>query len=262
MPGYKIAYEPNLVPSPELMSLEIPPVLEDWFRWSEEWSMILRIYGSLSKDSSILEIGCGLGRIAFPLRYVLFDGLYCGFDIAKRKIDFLNKHFSVAHPQFQFKWVDIKNTHYNPGGVVEAKDFTFPYTRQVFDIVFGASLFTHMIPENTARYMRETKRVLKPAGRALFSFFLLDNYDRLRSRRLEFSKPSFNFDHEYQDYGNGFAISDPSDPELMTAYSRRLITTLADQAGLQIIDPILPGLWSNRFENWVGAQDVVVLGHK
>ena len=41
LPQPEIAYEPNLIPPLELMAQEGIVVLEDWFRWAEEWSMIL-----------------------------------------------------------------------------------------------------------------------------------------------------------------------------------------------------------------------------
>jgi hypothetical protein len=62
--SYEITWEPKIIPTPELMSLEIRPNLEEWFRWGDEWSFILRAHGGARIDSSILEIGCGLGRIA------------------------------------------------------------------------------------------------------------------------------------------------------------------------------------------------------
>ena len=57
-------------------------VLEEWFRRAEEWAMILRVYGQLRLTSSVLEIGCGFGRVAFPFRYVFsMQGSYDGFEI-------------------------------------------------------------------------------------------------------------------------------------------------------------------------------------
>jgi hypothetical protein len=89
--SYGIAYDPDLVPPLDLMRGEGIDVLEEWFRWGEEWSMLLRIYGCITGQSNVLEIGCGLGRIAFPLRYVLSsEGSYDGFEICKPKVEFLS----------------------------------------------------------------------------------------------------------------------------------------------------------------------------
>jgi tRNA1(Val) A37 N6-methylase TrmN6 len=76
-------------------------VLEERFRWAEEWSMLLQIYGRITRNSSVLEIGCGLGRIAFPLRYLLsLEGSYDGFEICENKVRFLEQTFHQAHPNF------------------------------------------------------------------------------------------------------------------------------------------------------------------
>jgi SAM-dependent methyltransferase len=234
-------------------------VLEEWFRWGEEWSMLLRIYGRITRSSSVLEIGCGLGRIAFPLRYILSrDGSYDGFDICENKIRFLERTFDDIYPNFRFIWANVCNTYYNPKGEVRATDYRFPYRRTSFDVVYAASVFTHMLPEGVAHYFEESASVLKPGGRCVFSFFLLDNYRPGQPRPLGFAGASFNFDHRYADYGNDFATVVPDNLEQMTAYSVRLIEKFAARVGLEL-DPPLPGLWSGSAPTWVGAQDIVVL---
>lgn len=161
-----------------LMRTEGIDVLEEWFRWAEEWSMLLRVHGPLARDAAVLEIGCGLGRVAFALRYLLSEhGRYEGFDIVRDKIDFLKAEFEPRHPNFRFTWADVQNTYYNPGGEVAGEQYRFPYDDESFDIVFAASVFTHMLPPIVARYIAESARVLKPGGRCVFSFFLLDNYE-------------------------------------------------------------------------------------
>ena len=93
--SYEIACEPNIVPPPELMSLEIRPILEEWFRWGDEWSFVLREHGGARINSSVLEIGCGLGQIAYALRWVIFTGTDRGFDIVRKKIEFSHPSSTV-----------------------------------------------------------------------------------------------------------------------------------------------------------------------
>jgi SAM-dependent methyltransferase len=255
----EIAYEPDLIPPLHLMATEGVVVLEDWFRWAEEWSMILRIYGGITAQSSVLEIGCGLGRIAFPLRYILLNGSYEGFEICRDKIVFLNDTFQKAHPNFRFTWANVRNTYYNPEGQTSAPEYRFPYPRNSFDLIFAASVFTHMLPDAVANYFEHSARVLKQGGRCVFSFFLLDNYRQGHPRPLVFGRDIFNFDHQYGDYGDEFATVVPENPEQMTAYRLSLIERFASQAGLELERAPVPGLWSGQFPNWVCAQDLVVL---
>ncbi len=258
----KIAYEPHLVPPLNLMREEGIDVLDEWFRWAEEWSMILKVYGKIMMNSAVLEIGCGLGRIAFPLRYILLKGSYEGFDICRNKIDFLQQNFHKTYPNFNFRWANVKNTYYNPDGEIEVVDYRFPYENDLFDIVYAASVFTHMAPSNTANYFKESARVLKPNGRCVFSFFLLDYYRAGEPRPLGFSRPDFNFDYYYKNYGNAFAMTDPDNPERMTAYRLHLIESFAEQADLEAIGSPLPGMWSGSTQNWIGAQEVIVFGKR
>ena len=257
--SYEIAYEPSLVPPLSLMATEGITVLEDWFRWGEEWSMILRMYGAMNINSSVLEIGCGLGRIAFPLRYLLLKGSYEGFDVVQEKIDFLARHFQPAHPNFRFTWANVRNAEYNPTGATMAADFRFPYPRSSFDLIFAASLFTHLLPDAIANYFQQAARVLKPGGRCVFSFFLLDYYRPGQPRPSVFGKLHFNFSHPYIGYDNTFASASADMPEQMTACRLSLIEQLAADAGLVLAQPPVPGLWSGSFDHWVCAQDLVVL---
>jgi hypothetical protein len=74
-----VAYEPALVPPLELMRTEGIDVLEDWFRWAEEWSMLLRAYGDLGDRSRVPEIGCGLGpRVGLRLARDPLPGMWSG----------------------------------------------------------------------------------------------------------------------------------------------------------------------------------------
>jgi SAM-dependent methyltransferase len=160
-----LAYEPDLIPPLALMRQEGIDVLEEWFRWAEEWSMLLRVYGGITRNSAVLEIGCGLGRIAFPLRYVLCpEGSYDGFDICEDKITFLGNTFHKAYPHFRFTWADVHNSYYNPSGQIRAADYRFPYAPHSFGLIYAASVFPHMLPQAAEHYLRETSRVLRHDG--------------------------------------------------------------------------------------------------
>ena len=253
-----VAYEPDLVPPADIMALEGITVLEEWLRWGEEWAVVLRAFGTMGRDSEVLEIGCGLGRIAFALRYFLDRGRYDGFEIVQQKIEFLKTRFEPVHPNFHFTWANVRNTHYNPGGAHHASSYRFPYPDGSFDLVFAASVFTHMTPENTAWYFAESSRVLKPGGRCVFSFFLLDNYQPIDRRPTGFHKPDFDLVHPYPAGNAGCAVAFPRDPERMTGYRLEYLEQFAAAAGLRLSGAPLPGYWSGA-NRYIGAQDLVVL---
>ncbi len=252
-----LAYEPDLVPPISLTRSEGIEVAEDWFRWAEEWSVLLRVYAGLGRTSDVLEIGCGLGRVAFALRYVLDRGSYCGFEIGEEKVRFLKRHFEPAHPNFRFEWADVFNGFYNPQGTVAADSYRFPYEGDRFDVVYAASVFTHMVPAAVARYIGETQRVLRAGGHALFSFFLLDHYDPSRRRPVGFDHERFQFPETPE--SQGFATVVPDTPDQMTAYWLSTVRDFATEAGLELVREPIPGLWSGATSRWIGAQDLVLL---
>jgi SAM-dependent methyltransferase len=254
-----VAWEPALVPPLAMMRDEGITVLEEWFRWAEEWSVFLRVYGRATAESAVVEIGCGTGRIAFPLRYVLSRGTYDGFDIRAEPIEFLRRTFQAAHPNFRFHWADVHNTFYNPRGRLATPEHRIPVADASTDLVFAASIFTHMLPENTAHYFREAARVLRPGGRAVFSFFLLDHYRPGEPRHPGFARPDFDFDHAHGGHGGDFAVAFPGNPERMTAYRLGLLRRFAEEAGLALEGDPVPGLWSGTVAAAVGAQDLLVL---
>lgn len=253
-----LAYEPDLIPPPPLMREEGVAILEEWFRWGEEWSNLLRAHGTLTATSDVLEIGCGLGRIAFAIRYLVRGGTYTGFEIVQRKIAFLERTFHRAHPHFAFKWADVRNSYYNPGGRFLPTQYTFPAGDASQDLVYAASVFTHMVPENAQHYFAEAARVLRPGGRCVFSFFLLERYLAGAERPFNFGSPAFAFDLGLPAWGNDFAYVNADNPEQMTAYSAALITRFAHDAGLELAN-IVPGLWSGTEPAAAPTQDLVVL---
>jgi len=87
---------------------------------------LLQNHAGLQVNSSVLDIGCGIGRIAIPLTdFLTNEGMYCGFDITEGSIDWCTRHISNVHPHFQFERADIFNTSYNTSGKLRPENFFF-----------------------------------------------------------------------------------------------------------------------------------------
>jgi SAM-dependent methyltransferase len=141
----------------------------------------LRRYSMLGEEGSerVLDLGCGVGRTAVRLARQFPDLSYEGFDVDAEAIDWCRREVTSRHPGFAFTHLDLRNDAYNPGGALDAETFTFPYGDGAFDLVFGFSLFTHLLRPTLERYLGEVRRVLSERGRLHATFFLL-NPERTR----------------------------------------------------------------------------------
>ncbi len=207
--------------------------------------------GGLRPDDRVLDVGCGVGRMAIPLtEYLSPKGGYWGFDIIAREIRWCRTHITPQFGHFHFRHVDIYNRHYNPRGTVRPRDFRFPYEDDFFDFVFLTSVFTHMLPGDVAHYLDEIARVLKVGGRCMATFFVLNDESKALIRAGRSTLP-FRYEVE------GCLTLSTRDPEAAVAYEEEAIFALLSAAGLRLSPPIHYGSWCGR-ENFLSYQDIVV----
>ncbi len=114
--------------------------------WARELIAKLRLNG----DESVLDIGCGDGKITAEIAHQLSDGKVLGVDSSKDMIELACKNFPIEkHPNLSFKLVDAKH---------------LPFKEQ-FDIVFSNAAL-HWI-KNHKPVISGIKNSLKPNGRML-----------------------------------------------------------------------------------------------
>jgi SAM-dependent methyltransferase len=147
----------------------------------------------IEKDSSVLDIGSGIGRIAIPLTLFLEQGKYDGFDIMKPGIQWCQKNITSRFPNFKFTQVALSNDLYRNSGQ-SASQFEFPYPDEHFDLAVATSVFTHMLPAEVIRYVEEIHRVIKKGGHAYLTFFVL-NPDSMRQMKEGENEFNFQYDH-------------------------------------------------------------------
>ena len=128
----------------------------------------LEKHAGLSKESRLLDWGCGAGRLAVGVREQLGRVAdYHGIDVQPELIDWANAN--LAGPGFRFTCVDVSNERYNPDGTPERTLATDPGTVDVF---YAYSVFSHMNDEDTAAYLRLIGEALSPSGKALVTCFV------------------------------------------------------------------------------------------
>jgi ubiquinone/menaquinone biosynthesis C-methylase UbiE len=207
--------------------------------------------GKLQPDHSVLEIGCGIGRIAMPLTQYLGEaGNYEGMDIVPDAIMWCQEHITTQYPNFQFRHINIYNKMYNPKGQGKATDYRFPFQEEAFDFIFLISVFTHMLPDELENYLAEIARMLKKGGRCLITYFLLNE---VAHQGIAAGKNAIPMEHRTEEYW----ARNKHIPEEAIAFEEDRIRGLYAKYGLRIDEPIYYGMWSGRagVYDW---QDIIV----
>ncbi|MCP4443321.1 MAG: class I SAM-dependent methyltransferase [Aureispira sp.] len=212
----------------------------------------MRQYGDLQPHHSILDVGCGIGRVAVPLTdYISNEGSYHGFDIMQQGIDWCKKNISSKYSNFYFKHASLQNDLYTLEGK-DAAQFKFPYKDDCFDFVVLNSVFTHMIPSQFENYLSEIYRVLKFGGRCYATFFILTE----ESEKLLEKSEGFNFPHDYGFY----RLMDDKVQSANIAFKEDYLTQQFTETNRFKIHHTQYGYWGGRDKvQSPEFQDIVIL---
>jgi len=222
----------------------------DFIKQGQEWINLFIEEGGLTASSTVLDIGSGIGRIALPMMDYLI-GDYQGFDAVKTGVDWCQKHISSRKPNFRFQYIELHNDLYNTRGI-RAAEFVFPYPDKSFVFICAISVFTHLQPEETENYIQQIKRVIKPGGRAVLTFFLMDP-DTLDL--MEKNLGGLKFKHHYPNY----SLLNHKVKAANVAYQRPYIYSLLEAAGFKIYKEI-KGSWCGRQKiHYLDFQDTLVI---
>ena len=250
------------MPEPEPGSQPVPPprFLVDWLgigggdfgSIGRQFVGYLRDYCDVRDGASVLDVGCGLGRIAVPLaQHLGSEGAYMGIDISSEAIAWCRKTITPLYPNFRFQVSDIHNAAYNPKGRMSATGFTFPCADGAFTCVFAISVFTHMRPAEVECYLEQIARVLRPTGKCLLTFFILNDES---TRLIREGKAQFAFAHD----AGGCWTANKAVPEAAIAYAEPDLRRMPADAGLDVVEPIRYGSWCGR-DNYTSGQDMVIV---
>jgi SAM-dependent methyltransferase len=205
--------------------------------------------GGLNPAHRVLEVGSGIGRMARPLTKYLIRGSYEGIDIVPQGIQWCQRNVSERYPNFRFRLADVRNLMYNPTGRFESVEYRFPFGDGEFDFIYLTSVYTHMLRRDMEHYLAEIARTLRPGGRCLATYFLLNDESRalVKTGRspLDFRYPL-----------DGCWTDDEIVPEHAVAFDEGYVCALYHDLGFAV-ETVRHGAWSGRQE-YLSYQDVVV----
>ncbi len=129
----------------------------------ETEKQLLRAYG-LEPHHTLVDVGCGSGRLAKALLPYLTQGTLLGTDIVPELLEYARQG---CPPHWQFSVVT---------------DIWIPFDENCADFACFFSVFTHLLHEESFCYLLEAQRVVKPGGRIVFSFLEYEhNWDIFQS---------------------------------------------------------------------------------
>ncbi len=221
----------------------------DFVLTGDEFLHLFVEYGGLRRIDRVLDVGCGIGRMARPLAGFLgAEASYDGFDINRDGIGWCRRRYR-RHGHFHFQVADLFNARYNPRGRYRADEYRFPYEDGSFDFVLLTSVLTHLLPEECDHYLAECARVLAPGGRLFGTWFLLNDVSR---QLIDDGRSGLPF----TDTREQVSIVDEAVPEEAVAYADDWVFRALRSHGLTLTD-LQPGSWCGR-EEFVSFQDIVV----
>jgi SAM-dependent methyltransferase len=223
--------------------------MDDFIAVGDEFVCLFREVGGLQPDECVLDVGCGIGRMALPLtKYLNAQSRYEGFDIVKEGIDWCTANITPRFPNFHFQLADVYNKYYLLDGHYKASEYRFPFKDAGFDFVFLTSVFTHMLPADVEHYLSEITRVLKPGGRCFATFFL---WNAEAPQLIAAGKAHFQFQHERGVY----RVQQADRPEAAVCYDEDYVLNMFEQQQLTV--QVKPGAWSGRTQ-FLSGQDLII----
>ncbi len=198
------------VPPEGMRALIGRPELADFVEPPDYWE---------GQPTSVLDLGCGCGRLARWMLSTSRPERYVGIDIHAGMIEWCR--VNLAAPGFEFIHQDVLSPRLNPSGSLHVA----PFPDGNFDLVLAVSLFTHLLQDQAEFYLDEIARVLAPDGSFFSTWFLFD--------KIQFPM--------MQDFQNALFIN-PKDPTNAVIYDRTWLLSQLTDRRLVLHDARAPSL--------------------
>ena len=221
----------------------------EFYKTGEDFFTLFQDGVDLKPGASVLDIGCGAGRMAFPICAALNEtGRYIGFDIAPGALAFARRHVrgDCAIP---FHHADLANREYARRGA-PAEAYVFPADDASVDAAIATSVFSHILPGAAERYLAETGRVLRQGGRIMLTAFLVREADHTTLSTARLALKPFS--------ETGYAV-DARHPERAMGFDEAAFLHWAHSAGLRLAGPVHRGDWREAEAGGGEFQDRLVL---
>jgi SAM-dependent methyltransferase len=216
----------------------------------------LQHFTPIESDHHLLEVGCGVGKLAIPIAKMLSpQGHYCGVDVIGGSIEWCQKNVTPRHPNAEFIHIDAASPMYNPAGTSNPTETKLPIADGSVDRIVLYSVFTHLFEPDIRNYFAEF-RLLKPTGTVLATWLMIDDA-ALASVRSKPSVFATRFTFPYR-ISMGCYVNDINAPYGAVGYAMPCIAQMAADSGLYVAS-VRRGYWSGHYrDEGQGGQDTLV----
>jgi SAM-dependent methyltransferase len=129
---------------------------------------------NLGSDSSLLDIGCGGGKLLYGIIEALGSiRSYVGVDVDKRHIDWLKANVAPQVPFARFEHIIFYNERYNDTPSASTRSPNIP--GESYDVVALFSVFSHMWLRDIELYLKLIASKLATGGACYLTLFVEDN---------------------------------------------------------------------------------------
>ena len=229
-----------------------------------EWCYTIGMFQTLifsqiqQRPIRMLDVGCGTGRLFLAAKsYLTEEDQFVGLDVNKQSIEVCQKRYRSDNVRFIHH--DSDNPYY-ANGAGERHAWQLEDDSQT--LVTALSVWTHLSEPDWRFYLNEVARVLAPGGRAIISFFVLDDLYKPETKTANISRfypqpeKKWIFDTPAYDSTHWFYPSWAPVPEVAIAVNETQFRQALDQAGLRL-ESFYPGQWKDQPGFFF--QDVAVL---
>lgn len=132
----------------------------------------------ITSSSSVIDLGCGCGRLSTPMIKYLASGKFWGYDVWEDGINWCLAHLRRNDCQ-KFVHLNASDNYYFSDNSASTLKNRFRFNEvsdNSIDLVYAISVFTHLKHDDCISYISEISRVLKPKGLAYLTFFVLDSF--------------------------------------------------------------------------------------
>lgn len=170
----------------------------------------------LTEDSTVLDLGCGCGRMAIPFVNFLSAGRFYGCDVWPEGVAWCSDNLTAQGNATFHVQPAANNYYYENFDPSKKNDFKLPWLPdRTLDASYAISVFTHLIAEDAQNYLSELARATKPGGLAYLTFFIIDKYFMAYRQKTGLhtmvtesaTDPGCFYAYSGQDFFGGFTVA-------------------------------------------------------